>query len=71
MFQYHGGIDEMVPFRQGAQLRRAWCDKGANVTWSVLPGEHVLGMVEGVVPALNWLSLRFAGIPTLGNCLLP
>lgn len=71
VFQYHGGIDEMVPFQQGAELRRAWCNKGANVTWSVLPGEHVLGMVEGVVPALNWLSLRFAGIPTLGNCLLP
>lgn len=71
VFQYHGVVDEMVPFAQARDLRRTWCNKGANVTWSVLPGEHILGMVEGVVPALNWLSLRFAGVPSFGNCLLP
>jgi len=71
VFQYHGGVDEMVPFAQARDLRRSWCDEGATVTWAVLPGEHVLGMVEGVVPALAWLSLRFAGVPTFGNCSLP
>lgn len=71
VFQYHGTIDEMVPFAQAATLRRTWCNKGATVTWTPLPGEHVLGMVEGLVPAMDWLSARFAGLPALGNCLLP
>lgn len=71
VFQYHGVVDEIVPFGQAAELRRRWCDQGARVTWSVLPGEHVLGLVEGVQPGLTWMSARFAGIPTLGNCWLP
>jgi hypothetical protein len=71
VYQYHGLIDEMVPYPQAAELRRTWCNKGATVTWVPLPGEHVLGMVEGLVPAMDWLSARFAGLPALGNCLLP
>lgn len=71
VFQYHGAIDEMVPFPQAAELRRTWCNKGANVTWSVLPGEHVLGMVEGIPLGVTWMGARFAGLPTFGNCLLP
>jgi hypothetical protein len=71
VFQYHGPIDEIVPFQQAADLRRTWCNRGANVTWSVLPAEHALGLVEGVGPAIAWLDARFLGIPTFGNCLLP
>ena len=71
VFQYHGVVDEIVPFPQAAELRRTWCNRGATVTWSVLPGEHVLGLVEGAPLAIPWLSARFAGIPTWGTCLLP
>jgi hypothetical protein len=71
VFQYHGLVDEIVPYGQAADLRRTWCDRGATVTWAPLPGEHLLGMVEGVGPAMDWLGLRFAGVPTWGNCLLP
>ena len=72
VFQYHALVDEIVPFKQAADLRRTWCNKGANVTWTVLPlAEHALGLVEGQAPALAWMSARFAGLPTLGNCLLP
>lgn len=71
VFQYHGVVDEIVPYGQARDLRRAWCDRGARVTWSTLPGEHLLGLVEGVTPAIAWLSARFAGVPSLGNCLLP
>jgi hypothetical protein len=71
VFQYHGGIDEIVPFQQAADLRREWCNRGARVTWAVLPGEHVLGLVEGQPLATAWLQARFAGVPSLGNCLLP
>jgi len=71
IYQYHGLVDEMVPYGQASDLRRTWCDKGATVTWAPLPGEHVTGMVEGIIPSMDWLSARFAGIPAVGNCLLP
>ncbi|MEB2345907.1 MAG: triacylglycerol lipase [Deltaproteobacteria bacterium] len=72
VFQFHAVLDEMVPFGQAADLRRDWCDQGANVTWTPLVvAEHVLGMVEGQPLALAFLASRFAGLPALGNCWLP
>jgi hypothetical protein len=71
VFQYHALVDEIVPFQQAADLRRTWCNQGATVTWTTLPAEHALGLVEGQPLALAWMSARFAGIPTWGNCLLP
>ncbi len=72
VFQYHALFDEMVEYQQAADLRRSWCNRGGNVTWTTLPlAEHVLGLVEGQPLGIAWLSARFAGIPTFGNCLLP
>jgi hypothetical protein len=72
VFQYHALFDEMVELQQASDLRRTWCNRGANVTWSTLPlAEHALGLVEGQPLGIAWLSARFAGIPTFGNCLLP
>ena len=71
VLQYHGAIDEIVPFPQAADLRRTWCTKGTTVDWNVLPAEHVLGLVQGQVLAIPWMSSRFAGLPTWGNCFLP
>ena len=71
VLQYHGAIDEIVPFQQAADLRRTWCTKGATVGWNVLPAEHVLGLVQGPPIGVVWLGSRFAGIPTWGNCFLP
>jgi hypothetical protein len=71
VFQYHGVIDEIVPFQQAADLRRTWCNQGATVTWTTLPAEHVLGLVQGPPLGVPWLSARFAGVPDLGNCFLP
>jgi hypothetical protein len=71
VFQYHALTDEMVPFGQAATLRRAWCSKGATVDWMILPGEHLLGLIEGVPLGVTWMGQRFAGLPTFGNCLLP
>ena len=71
VYQYHALVDEMVPYGQARALRREWCNRGANVTWSTLPAEHLLGLVEGVPGAITWLHARFLGLPTLGNCWLP
>jgi hypothetical protein len=71
VFQYHGLVDEIVPYGQARDLRRSWCNRGTRVTWTSLPGEHLLGMVEGQPLAVTWLGARFAGLPSLGNCWLP
>ncbi len=71
VYQYHGAVDTLVPYAQASTLRRTWCNKGATVTWVPLPGEHLTGMVEGIGPAMDWLSARFTGLPAVGNCLLP
>jgi predicted esterase len=72
VFVFHALFDEMVAYPQAAALRRTWCNEGATVTWATYPvAEHVAGMVEGAPAALDYLSARFAGIPAVGNCLLP
>ncbi len=71
VYQYHGIVDEMVPFPQAAQLRRDWCNRGATVDWMVLPGEHLLGLIEGFPLAVTWMGQRFAGMPTFGSCWIP
>ncbi len=68
VFQYHGLIDEIVPFDQAAELRRKWCDLGADVTWMELPVEHALGIALGPPFAVEWLAERFADKPTASNC---
>ena len=71
VFQYHGLLDEIVPFDQAAEARRKWCDLGADITWEVLPAEHALGIVLGPPFAVGWLAERFAGMPTASNCKEP
>jgi len=71
VYQFHGLADEMVPYGQAATLRRTWCDKGANVTWSPVLGEHVTTLVNEYSNAATWLQARFNGLPAIGNCLLP
>lgn len=68
VFQYHSALDEIVPFQQAADLRRTYCDMGVDVTWSVLPAEHALGIAFGPPLAADWLAERFAGQPTASNC---
>lgn len=72
VFLYHALADEMVAYPQAATFRRAWCNKGATVTWETIPlAEHVTGMVDGAPHAFAFLEARFDGVPAVGNCLLP
>jgi hypothetical protein len=71
IMQYHASFDEIVPFDQAAELRRTWCNLGADVTWGELPAEHALGIVLGPPFAVAWLAERFADLPTSANCQEP
>lgn len=71
VYMYHGLVDEIVPLGQAAQVRRTWCNRGANVRWSLWPGEHALTMVEAYGAATDWLDARFDGRRAWSNCWLP
>lgn len=69
VYLYHGGIDELIPYAVGKQLRADWCDRGAKVQWRSHPLlGHIGGVTVGAFPAMDWLNDRFAGKPTQGNC---
>lgn len=71
VYQFHGLLDEMVPYGQAAKLRRSWCDKGANVYWSTTMSEHVGTMINDYAGGVTWLQSRFNGLPAISNCILP
>lgn len=68
VFQYHGLVDEIVPYDQAVATRDRWCARGAEVTFVPLPAEHVAGVVEGIPLGMEFLAARFAGRPATSTC---
>ncbi|MBT2493024.1 lipase [Streptomyces sp. ISL-96] len=69
VYLYHGGLDELIPYSVGKQLRADWCGRGANIQWRSHPLlGHIGAVTAGALPAMDWLGERFAGKPTQGNC---
>ncbi|MFG2021481.1 lipase family protein [Actinomadura geliboluensis] len=69
VFQTQAVYDEIIPFAQADTLHRAWCAKGANLTWKTYTfAEHATGMLWSEPDAMAFLSDRFAGKPVTGNC---
>lgn len=69
VLQTQAVFDQIVPFEQAAALHKAWCAKGANVTWKTYTlAEHATGMLWSRPTAMAFLTDRFAGRPTDGNC---
>jgi hypothetical protein len=71
IFQYHGLIDEVIPYSLGRGLRDQWCSKGVAVEFHTYPAEHVTGVLVGVPAAMVWLAARLAGAPPPNNCSSP
>lgn len=72
VYQYHGLIDEIVPYGQASELRTAWCAAGVNHTWKTeMASEHLTGMLSGFGAGLDWLSDRLDGQPAISNCGFP
>ncbi|MBL7496728.1 triacylglycerol lipase [Frankia sp. CNm7] len=67
LFLYHGTKDVTVAYPQGEALMRAYCAKGATVTWQTFDGDHGAG--TAVAPAaLDFLTARYANLPTPNTC---
>ncbi|NEA22818.1 lipase family protein [Actinomadura bangladeshensis] len=69
VLQTQAVYDEIIPFAQADTLHKAWCAKGANVTWKTYTfAEHATGMLWSEPDAMAFLTDRFAGKPATGNC---
>ncbi|MFC4496635.1 lipase family protein [Streptomyces ovatisporus] len=69
VYVYHGEGDEIIPHEVGQQLRADWCAKGNTVQWKSYPlAPHAGTAILASIPAMNWLSDRFKGEATEGNC---
>jgi pimeloyl-ACP methyl ester carboxylesterase len=69
VYLYHGEADEIIPYDVGKQLRADWCAKGNTVEWTSFPlAPHAGTAILASIPAMNWLSDRFKGEPTQGDC---
>jgi hypothetical protein len=69
VLQTQAVYDQIIPFEQADTLHKAWCAKGANVTWKTYTvAEHATGMLWSEPDAMTFLADRFAGKPVTGNC---
>lgn len=69
VFMWHSGTDPLVPFWDAEDTAARYCREGAALTWE--PGvapEHLLGAVEKLPAALDWLQQRFDGMPAGAAC---
>ncbi|WP_394828146.1 lipase family protein [Pendulispora albinea] len=69
MANYHGIIDEVVPFAQSKRTVKEWCAGGATikVDWPLL-AEHGLGVVPWYLDGYQFLHGRFAGKTPVNDC---
>ncbi len=68
VLQYHGLIDEVIPYGIGKNLRTEWCSSGVTEEFDPYPADHVAGVAAGAPAAMLWLGGRIAGVPAPSNC---
>jgi len=69
VYLWHSRTDPLVPFWDAEELSRRYCRAGVPLTWA--PGvapEHLLGAVEKLPEAMNWLQDRLDGRAAPVSC---
>lgn len=69
VYMWHSRTDPLVPYWDAEATARRYCREGTPLTWE--PGnapEHLLGAVEKLPAALDWLQKRFDGVPAPRAC---
>ncbi|MBB3049863.1 hypothetical protein FHS23_000858 [Prauserella isguenensis] len=65
----HSRLDEIVPYAQGRDTARSWCEQGATVQFDTLAiPTHVGGYVSAYPRAYAWLDQRVRGEAAPTNC---
>lgn len=64
--------DDVIPNAQVVTMAKSWCSLGATVQYNNINGQllftHLSAAGPAATDAVSWLSARFAGTPTSGNC---
>lgn len=69
VFMWHSRTDPLVPFWDAEVTAKRYCREGTPLTWEPgLAPEHLLGAVEKLPAAMNWLQQRFDGLPAGHAC---
>ena len=68
VYQSHAAADEIVQLAQAQQLHTDWCAKHVITRLDLLPGEHITGGVESIVPFTAWLRAIADGRPVVAAC---
>jgi hypothetical protein len=68
LLQYHGLLDEVIPWSVEATLHSQYCAMGVTTQLSGYLGDHVLTQVLAQSDVVNWITARFAGTPAPSNC---
>jgi pimeloyl-ACP methyl ester carboxylesterase len=68
LLQYHGLLDEVIPYSVEQTLHSRYCAMGVTSKLSGYPGDHVLTQVEAQAEVVSWISARLSGAPAPANC---
>ncbi len=68
LYEYHGLLDEIIPYRVEQTLHRQYCAQGVNTKLVGYLGDHILTQVIAQTDVVNWLAARAAGTPAASNC---
>jgi pimeloyl-ACP methyl ester carboxylesterase len=68
VLQYHGAIDEVIPYAVEQTLHNQWCAQGARSQLVPWVGEHVTTQLIAQTDVVNWIANRFAGQAAPSNC---
>jgi triacylglycerol lipase len=68
-FQYRGALEEIINTQAEDNTRTAYCAAGVTTDWNAgYPGEHLTTDGLAVDDSVKWLTDRFKGTTTKGNC---
>jgi Secretory lipase len=68
VLQYHGLVDEIIPWRVETDLHDRWCAAGVRTLLKGYLSGHVLTHVVAQGDVVSWLRGRLAGSPAPRNC---
>ena len=68
VLQYHGLLDEVVPTAVEDAVHAAYCQGGVTTQQNLYAADHLLADNQAIGDVVAWLTDRFGGRPTTGNC---
>ena len=68
LYEYHGLLDEIIPYSVEQTLHRQYCAMGVNTKLVGYVGDHILTQVIAQTDVVSWLAARVAGTPAASNC---